>query len=381
LFSFPLFFFLRKYKIYDKPKERSVHKAPVLQLGGLLFLFAYLTGLACLYLFHPQLREELLSPQVIIIISGGLLILFMGILDDIKGIGAKAKLVAEIIIALGITLSGITMDGFHIFGYFIPFGFLTIPLTIFWIISIINMINLVDGLDGLAGGICLIIFFTIFIMKPSQISVLSVMNVSLMAGLVVFLRYNFHPAQIFMGDTGSLFLGYHIAIFSLTLANFKTATVGIFLPFLLLGLPILDTTSTILRRAWNGKAIFQADKSHIHHRLLSFGMEHGSVVRVLLALSTILASLAYVGNAIKTEASGALIFCAGALLCLLFYLLYATQDVFRRGKEQGEREAMIYLVEKLHENNKDKITSQQKNELQGQKNEQIKIFIEKIIQK
>lgn len=272
--------FAVKIGAMDVPKDaRRVHKVAMPLMGGLAMYIAVVIGMI---LFLPKDRKY------IAILIGATLILISGIKDDIKGTTPKEKLVYQLLAAGIVIWGGVNID-------FItnPFGqgsfdlrWLAIPITIFWIVGITNTLNLIDGLDGLAGGVAFISSFSFMLvaikMGQGSIGVLA----ALLAGACLgFLPYNFNPAKIFMGDTGSLFLGYMLALISIEGALKSVATIAMIIPIIILGVPIFDTTFAIFRRLLKGQSIMAADKSHLHHRLLEKGYSQKKTVLILYAIS------------------------------------------------------------------------------------------------
>jgi UDP-GlcNAc:undecaprenyl-phosphate GlcNAc-1-phosphate transferase len=349
----PIFHILRKFKLYDSPNHRSVHTHAVLNLGGIIIACGYIAGIIGAWLLLPEFSAWFAESNIpAASLTGAIFILLLGIADDIHGLNPFLKLFSEIIIALFLTQSGILMEGFHLFGNYINLGYFAIPFTIFWLVGIINAVNLIDGLDGLAGGVCLIIFVTHFAMSiPEAATFESTINIALIGGLLVFLKYNFNPAKIFMGDTGSLFLGYHVAIFSLTFAKFKTATLGILAPILLLGLPVLDTLLAIIRRSKKHGHIFTADKNHIHHQLMSLGFSHKSAVLMLWAFSLILSLLAYLGNIIGDEGSTTLLFCYLTVISIFLYGLRTCRSIYQNGVKDGSHKTVLENLQNIYSQN------------------------------
>lgn len=341
IFIKPLFQFLEKNKVYDIPNHRSVHKSKVLRMGGLLFIIGYIISIVYAYTVKP----ELLTIQTKGIIIGAMLIAILGALDDLKNLDSKLKFVIECLIAFIVCQFDISIESLNIFGYNIETHQWATPITIFWIVGITNALNLLDGLDGLAGGVSAIIIATLIYLNPSGFET-SILLPAILGGLLIFLHLNLNPAKIFMGDVGSLFLGFHISVFSLTMISFKTATLGILAPILLMGLPVIDTALAIIRRAKKGQKIFQADKSHIHHRLLSMGVSHKNVVRVLHSVSILLSVLVIYSSKSGQSTSGFLIFGSGIIITIFIYSLYSAQRVYANGKIAGKKAGLrkaLYL--------------------------------------
>ncbi|MCD6436333.1 MAG: undecaprenyl/decaprenyl-phosphate alpha-N-acetylglucosaminyl 1-phosphate transferase [Clostridiales bacterium] len=275
------------YKIgaVDVPEDdRRVHTEPIPRIGGLAIFFAVLISIS--------IFSDLSSQKMFGLIFGSFLIVAGGMVDDVKGLSAKAKLFIQIIAASILYYYGFRIEFFtnvSNINTIVNLGFLSYPITILWVVGITNTINLIDGLDGLAVGISTIAAITLayvsFSFGRSETLLLSIIVVGANLG---FLPYNFNPAKIFMGDTGALFLGFVLSVISIE-GVIKSATViAIFIPILTLGLPIFDTTFAIMRRFANKKPLMEADKGHLHHRLLSLGMNQKKVVLILYLISILL---------------------------------------------------------------------------------------------
>ena len=263
----------------DKPNYRKVHEKVMPRMGGLAIFISFMIGLL---LLKPQ------SPFNLAIVIGGVIIIITGVLDDRFELSAKAKLGGQLLAALVVVLyGGVKMEFITLpFGGEMEFGFLSVPLTILWIVGITNAINLIDGLDGLAAGVSSIALVTISLMAfmKGDVYVMS-MALLVLGSTLGFLRYNFHPAKIFMGDTGALFLGYIIAV--LSLLGFKNITViSLIIPIIILGVPISDTFFAIVRRKVNKQPLSAPDKSHLHHCLLRMGYTHRQTVIIIYALAS-----------------------------------------------------------------------------------------------
>ncbi|WP_071460835.1 glycosyltransferase family 4 protein [Bacillus massilinigeriensis] len=271
----------------DKPNHRKVHQNVMPRLGGLAIYLSFLIGI---FLIGPEGKYH--WPFMI----GSLIIIATGFVDDIKEISPRVKLAGQVAAALIVVVAGdmnVTFINLP-FGGEIHFGIFSIPLTMIWIIGITNAINLIDGLDGLAGGVSTIALLTIagmaFIMGNQY-----VLAVALIAACstIGFLFYNFHPAKIFMGDTGALFLGYIVAI--LSLLGFKNVTfISLIVPIIILGVPISDTFFAIVRRLVNKQPLSAPDKSHLHHCLLKTGFTHRQTVLLIYAMSAMFGLTAFI---------------------------------------------------------------------------------------
>lgn len=289
-------FIVKKIAIHvnalDIPNERKVHQKPMPRLGGLGIFFAFLVG----YMLFGQTTVRMNS-----ILIGSFIILLTGIIDDINPLNAKEKILGQFLSALVITLyGGILLEHITAFGLSINFGLFAYPITIIFIIACMNIINLIDGLDGLAGGISSIFFITIIVICffQGRITGLEFNLALIMLGSTLgFLIHNFYPAKIFAGDSGALFLGFIIAVISLL--GFKgTVLTSVFVPLLILAVPILDTFFAILRRLLKHKKISDADKQHLHHQLLGMKFSHRTTVLIIYGVNILfaIASIFYTLN-------------------------------------------------------------------------------------
>jgi UDP-GlcNAc:undecaprenyl-phosphate/decaprenyl-phosphate GlcNAc-1-phosphate transferase len=279
--------FAHKIGATDKPNHRKVHAKVMPRLGGLAIFLGVVAGFFAAGLHHEKLTG---------ISIGAVLIIILGILDDKYELSAKVKLMGQIVAAGIVVSTGLTIDFISIpFLAKINLGIWAIPVTIFWIVAITNAINLIDGLDGLAAGISSIGIATVaFMAGAAGKSLILALALILLGSTIAFLFYNFHPAKIFMGDTGALFLGYSIGILSL-LGLYKSVTLFSFIvPIIILGVPIFDTTYAIIRRVVNKKPIGAPDKSHLHHRILAIGLSHRNTVLVIYALGILFSVAAVV---------------------------------------------------------------------------------------
>lgn len=267
-----------KIKAQDEPNYRKAHSIPTPTLGGLAIFISFIAGLLIL-----QPSSDYHASMII----GACLIILVGVFDDLYNLSAKTKFLVQIVAALIVVFGGgLEVEFINLpFGGKIEFGVLSSVIAIFWIVGITNAINLIDGLDGLAAGVSSIALFTIAVMAVLMGDVyVSTMALILFFSTMGFLRFNFHPAKIFMGDTGALFLGYMISV--LALLGFKNITVVSFvIPIFILGVPISDTVIAMIRRRINRKPISHPDSSHLHHRLMKSGFTHKQTVLFIYSLS------------------------------------------------------------------------------------------------
>jgi UDP-GlcNAc:undecaprenyl-phosphate GlcNAc-1-phosphate transferase len=262
----------------DRPNQRKVHQTVMPRLGGLAIFISFMVGMV---LLRPEFQSS------ISILLGCLIIVITGICDDLFELPAKVKLLGQLAAALTVVFLGDLQVVFINlpFGGQIQFGFLSIPLTILWIVGITNAINLIDGLDGLAAGVSSIALITISGMAMIQGNLYVVaVGLVVLASTLGFLFYNFHPASIFMGDTGALFLGFMISV--LSLLGFKNVTfISFVIPVMILGVPISDTFFAILRRIIHKKPLSAPDRSHLHHCMLRMGYTHRQTVLLIYAMA------------------------------------------------------------------------------------------------
>jgi UDP-GlcNAc:undecaprenyl-phosphate/decaprenyl-phosphate GlcNAc-1-phosphate transferase len=281
------------------PRARDIHQEPVPRWGGVAIYLAFLTAvLVSLAVMHLWLGRLVRWPTLMAgfgVFLGGTLLSLTGAWDDLKELSAGKQMLVQLLCALVVIPFGVKIefltDPFHS-GQMIYLGAWTYPLTVIWIVSVTNAINWIDGMDGLAAGVCAIAAMTLAIMAvQSGQPALALLAASLCGSLLGFLRYNFNPAKIFMGG-GALFVGFTLAAISAVGAFKVAATMAIVVPILILGVPIFDTAFVIVRRFMQGKPIYQADKSHLHHRLLARGFTQRQTVLILYMLSFGLSVLA-----------------------------------------------------------------------------------------
>ncbi|MBS7344965.1 MAG: undecaprenyl/decaprenyl-phosphate alpha-N-acetylglucosaminyl 1-phosphate transferase [Caryophanon sp.] len=295
----------------DAPNHRKVHARIMPRLGGLAIYFAFLIGYIFLKVttgFETQYGTAILIAATIIVITG--------VIDDMREISAKAKMLGQLAAALVVVfVGGIQIEFINLpFGGTIDFGLLGIPLTILWIVGITNAINLIDGLDGLAAGVSTIACITLAVMAMIMGNGFVIAMASILAAASLgFLLFNFHPAKIFMGDTGALFLGFMISV--IALLGFKNVTIISFIiPIIMLGVPISDTFFAIVRRLRTGKKWSDPDKSHLHHCLLNQGFTHRQTVLIIYGIAAMFGLAAVIFSMAKVW--GAIILIAVILLAI-----------------------------------------------------------------
>lgn len=289
----------------DQPNQRKVHQAVMPRLGGLAIFISFIAGII---LLRPE------NQSGIAILLGCFIIILTGCLDDLFELSARYKLIGQLAAACSVVFLGDLQVMFINlpFGGQIQFGLLSIPFTLLWIVGITNAINLIDGLDGLAAGVSSIALGTITIIAVIQGNFYVVaVGLIVLASTLGFLVYNFHPASIFMGDTGALFLGFIISV--LSLLGFKNVTfISFIIPVIILGVPISDTFFAILRRIIQKKPLSAPDKSHLHHCMLRLGYSHRQTVLLIYAMAAFFGLVAIIYS--QARLGGALFLIAMVVL-------------------------------------------------------------------
>lgn len=280
--------FAYKVGAIDVPKDaRRMHKVPIPRLGGLAIFMGFMVSI----LLFVNIRG---NQQMQSILLGAVIIVVLGVVDDIMALPAGLKFVVQIVAALIPAMHGVTILAFsnpNIFSdrlYWV-LGGLSVPFTVIWIVAITNSVNLIDGLDGLADGVSAISATTMLVIALlySEAQVAIVMA-ALVGACVGFMPYNLNPAKMFMGDTGATFLGYILATMSIQGLFKYYAVISFVVPFLILGLPIFDTSFAFIRRIAHGQSPMHADRGHIHHRLIDMGLSQKQAVATLYVIAAIL---------------------------------------------------------------------------------------------
>ncbi|MBX5481010.1 MAG: undecaprenyl/decaprenyl-phosphate alpha-N-acetylglucosaminyl 1-phosphate transferase [Myxococcaceae bacterium] len=302
--------------------SRKVHTRPVPRLGGIAIVLAFFAPLIALFLVESVVGQTWRNqPRMIAgLFAGGLIIAALGLYDDLRGAGAKLKFAVQTAVALLLYWIGFRVEFIASpFGEPFSLGYFALPFTVFWIVGIINALNLIDGLDGLAGGVAFVVAASNFILAAWRGDILLALCMAALAGAVLgFLVFNFNPASIFMGDTGSMFLGFVLAAVSLKTSSKSGTVVAMLVPVISLGLPIMDTLLAIIRRTAMGRPIFSADKEHMHHRLMSrFRLSHRQAVLVLYGFCVFLAMVA-LGLSFANGPQSALLLVAVAVTAAIF---------------------------------------------------------------
>ncbi|VHM02350.1 glycosyl transferase [Streptococcus pyogenes] len=348
LFLTPLVRFLAfRVGAVDNPNARRVNKVPMPTSGGLAIFMSFLVASLGLIpiaskgaMFFGQTYFSYILPVVI----GATVITLTGFLDDLYELSPKLKM-------FGILIGAVIVWAFTDFkfdSFKIPFGgpllvfgpFLTLFLTVLWIVSITNAINLIDGLDGLVSGVSIISLVTMAIVSyfflPQKDFFLTLTILVLISAIAGFFPYNYHPAMIYLGDTGALFIGFMIGVLSLQGLKNSTA-VAVVTPVIILGVPIMDTIVAIIRRNLSGQKFYEPDKMHLHHRLLSMGFTHRGAVLVVYGITMLFSLISLLLN-VSSRIGGVLL-----MLGLLFGL-----EVFIEGLEiWGEKRTPLFNLLKF----------------------------------
>jgi UDP-GlcNAc:undecaprenyl-phosphate/decaprenyl-phosphate GlcNAc-1-phosphate transferase len=314
-------------KVLDQPGVRRVHSRAVPRLGGVAVFVSLVIPVVVLYLFDTDFSRGLADPaadvgpiHVLALLVSCALVFAAGLADDLAGIGVRTKLLAQISAATIACAMGIRIDFIAVGGRMIEFGWWAWPLTIFWIVAVTNAVNLIDGLDGLAAGISLIACGVMLVLAVYTRNVtMMVLMIALLGSLTGFLFFNFNPARIFLGDCGSMFLGYFLATASVMCSMKSAALVGLALPATALGLPIFDTMFSMLRRALDRRSVFAADRAHIHHRLIDRGLHQRHAVIVMYAITALAACIGLLLIVVRDIGGFALILIGALLPSLLVF--------------------------------------------------------------
>ena len=317
----------RRFNIADVPGARHMHTKPISHIGGVAILLSMMPLTVCVLFLSNVIGEAFrtILLKVIVVLSAAAFIFFVGLIDDImtKGLRARFKFLAQLIAAIAVCAVGIRIRSVVVADWLtLDFGWFSWPLTLLWIVGITNAVNLSDGLDGLAAGISavacgVIAVFAVHIGQP----IMAVLMLAMLGSLTGFLFFNFNPAKIFMGDCGSMFLGFTIASSSV-LCNVKSsALVGLALPVVALGVPIFDTLFSMLRRFLERRSMFAADRRHFHHRLIDLGLKQHHVVITIYVVTFLAAGLGMFMMVARNSSSLLVFLCILLLLLLVFRIV------------------------------------------------------------
>lgn len=334
--------FIKKVAIYvgavDIPGGRHIHKKIIPKFGGIAIYFGFLLG----YMIFGKPSDIMNS-----VLIGSFIAVLTGLVDDIKRLNALTQFIGQLIAAsIVVFYGGLVINNVTAFGINLNFGIFAYPLTIFFIVGCMNCINFIDGLDGLAGGISSIYFLTIGIIGTMQgkFGLDFVLTYVMLGSCLGFLLHNFYPAKIFMGNSGSFFLGFTISI--IALLGFKNVTMTSFIiPLIILAIPILDTLFAILRRVLKGEGITTGDQCHIHHQLLkkNFSVKQAVLIIYLIDILFAASSIVYF---LKDRTLGYFIY--GILLFIVLLFVVKTNIVF-----EYDNNPLVNMIHKGNENKKE----------------------------
>ena len=338
--------FAYKVGAIDVPKDaRRMHKVPIPRLGGLAIFFGFIVGILLFGKIDRQMQGILLGAVVIVV---------LGVVDDITPLPAKLKFVVQIIAALipvfhGVVIRAVSNPNLLSDNAYWQMGNVSsVVITVLWIVAITNSVNLIDGLDGLAVGVSTISATTVLVISllVSDLQV-AIAMAALVGACAGFMPYNLNPAKMFMGDTGATFLGYILATMSIQGLFKFYAIISFAVPFLILGLPIFDTAFAFIRRIAHGQSPMQADRSHVHHRLIDMGLNQKQAVATLYVISAILGL-----SAVVLTTSGE-VKAMVLLLALCVVGVVAARVVFPREIREELHEEMEELKELGHSKNQE----------------------------
>ncbi len=304
-----------RWRFMDLPGERKVHANPIPRIGGIAFGFA---ALLSIFFWVPQ--DPIITPVLV----SATIILGFGIWDDRANLNYRTKLVGQLLAVFVVVVIG------HIRFEQVPFFFaeeaplwLTVPLTIVFLVGASNAVNLSDGLDGLAGGLAFLSFAGIaYLAYLSHDITVLVLAAGFLGGLLGFLRYNTYPARIFMGDAGSQLLGFSMGVLVLIMSDSGRAPFPVSIGLLVLGLPFLDTIAVMGQRLAKGRSPFIGDRNHVHHKLLALGLSHYEAVIVIYGIQAVMVGLAYL---LRWQSDGLILAMYGAFALAMFALFVATE--------------------------------------------------------
>lgn len=324
LLSFALTWCIRylasAFGIFGSPSKHHIHKEAIPRLGGvaiyLSFLIVTLTIVGVAALLH--IDKGFSGRQMLYVLLPGTIIFLLGLYDDIRPLHSYTKLAVQTVAAIVLFEGGFGVFNLPPLFHSNSAGFLALPLTVLWVLWLTNAFNLIDGIDGLAAGSALFATVTVFLI--SQIngnSSISLLTLALIGSILGFLRFNFNPATIFLGDSGSLFIGFMLSAFALLGVQQKTPIgIAVAIPVVSFGLPILETAISVMRRFVSAKPLFAADREHIHHRLLAQGLSQRQVVIVLYGVSAVCGLLSLFLLYPGTGTAGVVLIVFGAGVCI-----------------------------------------------------------------
>lgn len=324
----------------DHPsEERKIHAEPVPTLGGIPLFLAILVPLLFVSFWPNIVGYELRENCGLFcgLLAGSAIILFLGIWDDLRGANSRVKFSVQIVVAVIVYFFGFKVSNLSVpFSDHVALGILSLPFTVLWIVGVTNAVNLIDGIDGLAAGVSFFALATIFgVAQIFHQPTTAALAAAAAGALLGFLRYNFFPAKIFMGDSGSMLIGFFIACIAIQGSYKSAAVVALAIPILALGVPIMDTLLAIWRRAWGRKPLFSGDRDHIHHRLIERGMSQSNAALLLYGITAFFGLLAFVYTFARSQDAALILLAFGILVVMIIQRLgYFSRNENDRKKEE-----------------------------------------------
>lgn len=324
-----------KLHIVDQPNARKVHQSSIPRMGGVAIYIAFVAGTMFFGVYTRQVAALLVA---------GTIVMLFGLIDDARGISPKVKLLGQVFASLVLIQGGFCIrfitNPFD--GGLISLGIFAVPVTVIWLTGVSNAVNLIDGLDGLSAGVSAIAALTMTIVCFTQGDVVTAALAAILAAAAFgFLRFNFHPAKTFMGDCGSLFLGFILGALAVMGLSKGATVISIFIPLIIMGIPVFDTFFAIVRRMFLHRPIFQADNGHLHHSLLSLGLSHTQTVLIIYAISVVLGFCAVLM---------ALLTSSQAVMVLIIITVVTFVGADRLGVLRGNRRQVISASDKRERN-------------------------------
>jgi UDP-GlcNAc:undecaprenyl-phosphate/decaprenyl-phosphate GlcNAc-1-phosphate transferase len=321
-----------RYDLLDQPHQHKRHNRPTPFLGGIALFVSVWLALACGGLFFSGVFSDLAASWPYIL-AGALIILLVGLSDDLKPLSAGIKLLAQVAAALLVFTGGVRVELLSTPWGSIDIGNWSLLITVLWVVGLTNAINIIDGLDALAGGVSLIGAVTLlFLGRLYQAEGVLVFMTGMVGFLLVFLYYNRPPARIFLGDSGAMQLGFYFAVFSLSVSVKSYAVAALYLPLLALGVPILETLSSTVRRLVSGRKVYKADRRHLFHYLSVLGLSRGRVILVFYALQVVFGGFALAGYYWNRLIVFGVLLVFMVVILTIFYM-FITSAAARRGKD------------------------------------------------
>jgi UDP-GlcNAc:undecaprenyl-phosphate GlcNAc-1-phosphate transferase len=325
----------RRLGVLDRPSERKVHGEPIPRAGGVAIFVAVAVSLGAPFLYGTSLSEHVSwdAPRLAFWL-GALLVFGLGLWDDVKRLRPRVKLLIQVGGALVAYLGGARIHGLVLpWGPAWELGWLSLPVTVFWFVLLMNAMNLIDGLDGLAAGVSLFACVVLGTLCVTAGRMVEAFGFAAIAGACLgFLRYNFNPASVFMGDSGAYLLGYLMAGMSILGSLKSQAAVAILIPIVALGVPLMDTMLATVRRFLLGAGVFKADRDHLHHRLVRMGFTHQRAVLVIYGVTVGLGVVSLVLVYLRDFRAGLVLLLLGVIAVLairkLGYLEYLAAEKF-----------------------------------------------------